>query len=98
MNQESVIQSKSETENQISHINTYLWNPENGADDPISRVGTEMQMQRRNVDTAGKERGGARAERVHTPPCGRWWLVGSVAQPRESALSCDDLEAQDGRW
>lgn len=47
MNQESVIQSKSETENQISHINTYLWNPENGADDPISRVDRDADAEKK---------------------------------------------------
>lgn len=55
-----------------------------------------MQMQRRNVDTAGKERVG-RAERVHTPPCGRLMAAGELPHsPGSSALSCDDLEAQDG--
>ena len=59
-----------------------------------------MQMQRTNVDTAGKERVG-RAERVaptlHTPPCGQLMASGDLPHSTgSSALSCDDLEVWDG--
>lgn len=42
---ESVIQSevRPEREKQISHINTYMWNLENGADEPTCKAGIEMQ-------------------------------------------------------
>ena len=31
-----------------------MWNVENGADQPIFRAGTEMQMQTGHVDTVGQ--------------------------------------------
>ena len=37
-------QSKSEREKQISYINTYMWNLENGTDDPVCRAEIEIQM------------------------------------------------------
>ena len=43
MNLESVMQSevKSEREKQISYMNTYIWNLENGIDEPICRAEIE---------------------------------------------------------
>ena len=35
--------SKSEKEKQMSYINTYVWELENGTDEPICRAGTETQ-------------------------------------------------------
>ena len=35
--------SKLEREKQILYINTYIWNLEKGADEPICRAGTETQ-------------------------------------------------------
>ena len=35
--------SKSEREKQMSYINTYVWELENGTDEPICRAGTETQ-------------------------------------------------------
>ena len=36
--------SKSEREKQISYNNTYIWDLENGTDEPICRAETETQM------------------------------------------------------
>ena len=35
--------SKSEREKQISYINAYMWNPENGTDELVCRAETETQ-------------------------------------------------------
>ena len=45
---ESIIQSKSKREKQVSCINTYIWNLENGTDDPLQDR-TEMQTQGTNM-------------------------------------------------
>ena len=43
---------KGRREKQTSCINTYMWNfQKNGTDEPIGRVGIEMQMQRMNMWT-----------------------------------------------
>ena len=47
MNLESVIQSESEREIQISYANTYIWNlkkKKKGSDEPRGRTGIKMQM------------------------------------------------------
>ena len=36
--------SKSEREKQISYINAYMWNLENGTDEPVCRAEIETQM------------------------------------------------------
>ena len=45
MHLETVIQSevKSEREKQISYINAYMWNLENGTDIPVCRAEIETQ-------------------------------------------------------
>ena len=41
---ETVIQSEvSQKEKNISYINTYMWNLENGTDDPVCRAESETQ-------------------------------------------------------
>lgn len=34
---------------QMSQINAYMWEPENGADKPLSGAGTEMKTERVNT-------------------------------------------------
>ena len=35
----------------MPYINAYMWNLENGTDEPISTVGIEMKMQRTDMQT-----------------------------------------------
>ena len=60
MNLEPVIQSEvNQKEKQILHINTYMWNLENGIDKPICREGMETQTYITDLWTQqGKERVG----------------------------------------
>ena len=46
MDLETIIQSevKSEGEKQISYINAYMWNLENGTDEPVCKAEVETQM------------------------------------------------------
>ena len=44
MDLESVIQSEVVREKQILYINAYVWNVENGTDEPICRATVEMQI------------------------------------------------------
>ena len=46
MDLETIIQSevKSEGEKQISYINAYMWNLENGTDEPVCKAEIETQM------------------------------------------------------
>ena len=44
MNLQLITQSEvSQREKQISYINTYIWNLENGTHEPMCRVAVEMQ-------------------------------------------------------
>ena len=54
MDLETVIYSEvSEREQQISHINIYLYTLENGTDDLICKVEVETQTQKTNVGEGG---------------------------------------------
>jgi len=43
----------SKSEKQILYINAYMWNIENGTDEPIYKAGTEMQAHRMDTWTQG---------------------------------------------
>ena len=50
--------SKSERKRQILYINTYIWNLENGMDDPTCRAAKETQVTNRLLDYVGEGKGG----------------------------------------
>ena len=43
MNLSLLYRVKAEREKQMSYINTYVWDLENGTDEPTCRAGTETQ-------------------------------------------------------
>ena len=50
--------SKSERKRQILYINTYIWNLENGMDDPTCRAAKETHVTNRLLDYVGEGKGG----------------------------------------
>ena len=50
--------SKSEREKQISYINAYMWNLENGTDEPVCRAEIETDVENKHMDSKGGKRRG----------------------------------------
>ena len=62
----------SEKEKQISCINTYIWNLENGVHEPICKEGMETDIERRLLDKVGEGESGtniAYSINIHTLLC-----------------------------
>ena len=50
--------SKSERKTPIQYINTYIWNLEDGNDDPICKTAKKTDIKNRLLDSVGKGEGG----------------------------------------
>ena len=63
---------KSEREKQISYINIYIWNLENGIEKFICREGMETDVENGLVDPVGEGKSGMNGESsidIYTLPC-----------------------------
>ena len=43
-------------------MNAYMWNLENGTDEPICKAGIDTDVKNRHVDTDGERKGGTKWE------------------------------------
>lgn len=81
---------------------THMWDQESGTDEPVSRVGIEMQMKRR---MCGHDRGARRtgpAGENRTVRATTWqidsWQEAAVEHRESSLVLCNDVDGWDGRW
>ena len=51
-------QSKSEIKTSIQYINAYIWNLEDGNDDPICETARDTDVKNRLLDSVGEVKGG----------------------------------------